>query len=257
MREANHAGLSPQVSHKSLTIPPQLESSPTKLPLLRGITSSSFYLKVIELSLEEVQNIDYSYNVRSSTMAVRPHTPFGMFLDQICTAVQDDFEEKDSIDPFLQRFTSFTPQNSPQSQLSPLEDLTSDEAERLVIVFDQILGMMFPILNLDDLLQLVRGIYHNLKPPKDQEIYTSATYNTTSLNKDDINIVKMVIAVALVAEGSRDDIMALKLYKSLQDEIDIKIWSSEVDLNGLILLILVVSNPYLALVRHGNAITIG
>ena len=116
------------------------------------------------------------------------------------------------------------------------------EAERLVIVFDDIVGLMFPLLDTTHLIQTIRKVYqgssgkHNLLG----EPWVQEGITVLSVDKMDISILKMVLAVALVAEGSKENEMSLKLYKSVQDEVEMKLWSSETDVKGLILLSLVV-----------------
>jgi hypothetical protein len=218
------------------------------LLLLEGSTSPSLYLKIVELSLDEIETHQAGPDINSDYRAVEPFISFTVLLDKIIhdgynkKGDRNDIDGSDTNDPYLQRL-----QPSParrtlnESLLSPLENIQVSEAERLVIVFDDIVGLMFPLLDTTHLIQTIRKVYqgssgkHNLGEPWVQEGIT-----VLSVDKMDISILKMVLAVALVAEGSKENEMSLKLYKSVQDEVEMKLWSSETDVKGLILLSLVV-----------------
>lgn len=233
------------VGEKSiLRIPDQSQSiSATNrpLPLFKGVTSPSLYIKIVEMSLEEVEIPQTENDFNSGSSAIDTCMSFNMHLDEIIHDGCNDVDESDSDDPFLQRLEV----GPPQSLLSPLEDIRADEAKRLVIVFDEMVNSMYPVVNAEDVMKTLDWLYSG----DEKEILPGETARPL-VDKSDIDILKMVLATALVAEGPKDNPMSLRLYKSLQDDVEMKIWSSETDLKGLILLLLVVSDRSLSTSRY-------
>jgi hypothetical protein len=215
------------------------------LPLFKGITSPSLYIKIVEMSLEEVEIPRIENDFDSGSSAIDACMSFNMHLDEIIHDGCNDVDESDSDDPFLQRLEV----GSPQPLLSPLEDIQADEAKRLVIVFDEMVNSMYPVVNAEDVMKTMDWLYSG----DGKEILPGETARHL-VDKSDINILKMVLATALVAEGPKDNPMSLRLYKSLQDDVEMKIWSSETDLKGLILLLLVVSDGSLSTSRYFDCV---
>jgi hypothetical protein len=66
-----------------------------------------------------------------------------------------------------------------------------------------------------------------------------------SLGDDDTNILKMVLATALMTEGSGQSSLGSRLFDSVRRLIESRFWCPQVDKKGLILLVLIVRTGFL------------
>lgn len=110
----------------------------------------------------------------------------------------------------------------------PLWTISKAEAIRLCRVYEEEMGIMYPVLELEELLQQVEGLY-GLSPrlplrPGD----------------DNVHILRLVFACALTAEASGRSELAMRLFESVRDVADDCVWSPP-DIDRIILLTLVVS----------------
>jgi hypothetical protein len=71
------------------------------------------------------------------------------------------------------------------------------------------------------------------------------------IDRKEVAILKLMMAIALITEDESFCELALKLYESLWPEVEATIWNTKVDLKGLILLTLVV-----CLSRHPTPIAV-
>ncbi|KAH3480520.1 hypothetical protein KXW89_007084 [Aspergillus fumigatus] len=108
----------------------------------------------------------------------------------------------------------------------PLWTISKAEAIRLCRVYEEEMGIMYPVLELEELLQQVEGLY-GLSPrlplrPGD----------------DNVHILRLVFACALTAEASGRSELAMRLFESVRDVADDCVWSPP-DIDRIILLTLV------------------
>lgn len=208
------------------------------LPLFKGATSPSLYIKIVEMSLEEVESPKIEREAEYASSAGDSCISFDMHVAEIIQDGHNDTDETVLVDPYLQR----SEVSAANAQSSSLEGIPWEKARRLVTVFDEMVNSMYPIVNVEDVMRTVDWLYsgeNGNANERDVDILSNGT--PPLVDASDIKILKMVIATALVAEGPKDNNpVSLKLYQSAQDEVEMKIWSSETDLKGLILLTLVV-----------------
>ncbi|KAF2103128.1 hypothetical protein NA57DRAFT_72111 [Rhizodiscina lignyota] len=118
--------------------------------------------------------------------------------------------------------------------LHPLQDLDAERAIQLVQLYDDLVGVIHPIRNANDLIRKIRELYTTLATS-----FAGPEAHTLRMDRSDINIIKMVLAIALVMEGKGQSDMATKLYESLQGDVQSKMWSPAPELDDIYLLILV------------------
>lgn len=113
--------------------------------------------------------------------------------------------------------------------LDPLWSLSKSEALRLCQVYEEEMGVMYPILELPELLDQV----HLLYGIKDH------TVGDNVLHQEDVYILRLVFACALTAEASGRSEQAIALFDSVREVQDNYVWGPA-DIKSIIFLALVV-----------------
>lgn len=111
----------------------------------------------------------------------------------------------------------------------PLWTVDGIEAARLCRVYEEEMGIMYPVLDLDVLLHQVHLLY------------TGAG----TLADNDVHILRLVFACALTAEASGSSELAVRLFESVRTVADNCVWGVS-EIKRIIFLALVVSCPLLA-----------
>lgn len=131
----------------------------------------------------------------------------------------------------------------PVQSLTILESIGWDETSRLVGVFEECLWTMHPILDLNQLHQHVSIIFTTIYGGGELE-------EDAVIDQDDVNNLKLVLAVASLAERAGESELATALYESTREELQLRILGNKIDLNGQILLCLAVRpSSFLSLIR--------
>lgn len=113
----------------------------------------------------------------------------------------------------------------------PLEIIGKTEALRLCRVYEEEMGIMYPVLDLSELLHQVEVLYG----PQ-----SSALSTTEELDSGDVHILRLVFACALTAEASGSSELAIRLFESVHEVADNCVWGAP-DIKSIIFLTLVVS----------------
>lgn len=114
---------------------------------------------------------------------------------------------------------------NPSRDGDPLWTVDGVEAARLCRVYEEEMGIMYPVLDLDVLLRQV------------QALYTGAG---GALADDDVHILRLVFACALTAEASGGSELAVRLFESVHTVADNCVWGVP-EIKRIIFLALVVS----------------
>jgi hypothetical protein len=125
----------------------------------------------------------------------------------------------------------------PRQSTDPLWMLPKGEALRLCRVYEEEMGIMYPILELSELLEQV----HLLYGPMDRALGSSVQFdgNLDGLDLGDVNILRLVFACALTAEASGRSEQAIALFDSVREVQDNCVWGTP-DIKSIIFLTLVV-----------------
>ncbi|GIK00845.1 hypothetical protein Aspvir_004874 [Aspergillus viridinutans] len=108
----------------------------------------------------------------------------------------------------------------------PLWTISKAEAIRLCGVYEEEMGIMYPVLELEELLRQVEGLY-GLSP---RLPLRSGDY--------DVYILRLVFACALTAEASGRSELAMRLFESVRDVADDCVWGAP-EIDRIIVLTLV------------------
>lgn len=121
----------------------------------------------------------------------------------------------------------------------PLWSIGKDEALRLCRVYEEEMGIMYPVLDLQQLLNQVEILYG----PVGAEAWSEASVqhnNNMKLNDYDVHILRLVLACAITAEASGNSDLAMRLFEDVQEVADNCVWGPP-DIRGIMFLTLVVS----------------
>ncbi|KGO54532.1 Casein kinase II, regulatory subunit [Penicillium expansum] len=119
--------------------------------------------------------------------------------------------------------------------LDPLWTLPKAEALRLCQVYEEEMGIMYPVLELSEILEQV----HLLYGPMDRALGPTHQPNGhNGLAREDIHILRVVFACALTAEASGLSEQAIALFDSVREVQDNCVWGSP-EIKNIIFLTLV------------------
>ncbi|KAL2802102.1 hypothetical protein BJX63DRAFT_134260 [Aspergillus granulosus] len=130
-----------------------------------------------------------------------------------------------------------TPPSAGAPTGDPLWSIGKAEALRLCRVYEEEMGAMYPVVELEELLSNV----HQLYGPGEVGYWPQAPVpgqNDGGLDNDDINILRLVFACALTAEASGSSELAMSLFETVRDAADHYVWAAP-DIKSITLLALV------------------
>ncbi|KAJ5649164.1 uncharacterized protein N7484_002887 [Penicillium longicatenatum] len=119
--------------------------------------------------------------------------------------------------------------------VDPLWNLSKDEALRLCRVYEEEMGIMYPVLELSELLDQVHRLYGLIDSSTRPKDFTGAH---STLDREDVSILRLVFACALTAEASGRSEQATALFDSVRDVQDNCVWGPP-EIKSIIFLTLV------------------
>lgn len=117
--------------------------------------------------------------------------------------------------------------------LDVLRSLEFEEALRLLDVYYTVVGVLHPILDVRQLQTQTKALWQKMEGSGDGNDYLPSA--------DEVDCLKMVLAIALLAEGGGHHDSAIELHESVQTSIVQKLLGTKFHLQDQILLLLVVS----------------
>ena len=135
----------------------------------------------------------------------------------------------------------------------PLWRIGKEEAIRLCRVYEEEMGIMYPMLDMEKTIAQANQVFTFTEAavrtgPTDQNMS-----GPDRLTNSDVNILKMVLATALIVEGKGQSDLGMRLYESCREAFEGRL-SGPVEIKGLILLVLVVWLCLLTLIRGDSLI---
>ncbi|KAL7952142.1 hypothetical protein V8C42DRAFT_306254 [Trichoderma barbatum] len=203
------------------------------LPLLQSITSAFFCFHIIDVKLraleihsENAQILDGAKTCSSSS--------FSILHDQILDGGISDIEAWGGDDAGISSWSSTTEDGVPRKAPTyALRTLESAEIIRLIQKYQDIAGMMYPVIDTTHPEQLVENVWASC---------SADTRNTESLpqwKRSQIGIVEMMVAIALTDENETGSELMQALHDNVLPDVQYMVWNTKVDLQGLVLLALV------------------
>ena len=133
-----------------------------------------------------------------------------------------------------------------QTYKDPLWQIPKDVAIRLCKVYDEEMGIMYPMLDKDKLITQTKSLFDFVDSARRTGLMRPDLPGADSLGGCDVDVIKMVLATALTIEGHGHSELGKTLYESCREAFESTV-SKPVEVRGLILLVLVVSDEALSL----------
>ena len=145
-----------------------------------------------------------------------------------------------------------TPRGSPQQlraptapmaihpNKDPLWKIGREEAIRLCRVYEEEMGIMYPMLDMEKTIGQAIMLFSFTESATKTGLVNPYMPGPDKLCNNDVNILKMVLATALIVQGEGQSDLGRELYESCREAFEGRL-SSPVEVKGLILLVLVVS----------------
>lgn len=202
------------------------------LPVIQSSTSAFFCIHIIDNNLKALEE-----PVQSTlpTEDCKPSSPssFSILHDQIVDEIVADIGEWDNTKAGVRAYSPGTAfHNAP---VRPLDDFDSAEITRLLQKYHDVVGMMYPVANVGRMLDLVGDAeavnYRNTASTKGRTLH---------LKRGEEAIIEMMMAIALAAENENGSDLIQSLHDNVLPDAQHMVWNTEIDLQGLVLLALVV-----------------
>ena len=208
----------PSLAHVESPVPFRNNLSPTQSrashPQFQGPTSSAFNLSVAKSSLQTMGITQPEVSERSKNSEIDPA------LD--ATNVQ--------VAPVAAMVGS--------PQRDPLWQLSKADAIRLCRVYDEEMGMMYPMLDIEKVIRQAESLFNLLEHGIGKSQSTMDISRPANIDAADVNILRMVLASALMAEGGGTSSLGRAIYESCRKAFECKL-TDPPDIKGLILLVIV------------------
>lgn len=121
----------------------------------------------------------------------------------------------------------------------PLWKIERDEAIRLCRVYADEMGITSPMFDIEHVIENARLIYGSTESVGRTGPIRGSGSGLNKLISDDISILRVIVAIALVIEGGGRSELGTTLFECVQKAAESKLWEP-VEVKGLILLALVV-----------------
>jgi hypothetical protein len=201
-------------------LPPSTERSRTKSsgkhPRFHGPTSSAFNLGVARSSLK--------------TMGI--------------TAVEDAEDEGLATNDPTPRPSppaqAVVPQQPLHADKDPIWSISKQEALRLVHVWHEEQGLMYPVVEIEKLLRYTEMLFSFVEAAQRSGLMQSSLPGADAIMDDQTSVLKLVLAITLVLEGSGKSALGEKLFENVHRVVE-RILPEPVSLQGISILALAVS----------------
>ena len=132
----------------------------------------------------------------------------------------------------------------------PLWKIGKEEAIRLCRVYEEEMGIMYPIIDMEKTISQANLLFTFTEAAARTGLMNRTMSGSDRLANNDVDILKMVLALALIAEGDGQSDLGRMLYESCREAFERRV-SGPVEIKGLILLVLVVWIPTSLFSRPG------
>ncbi|OJJ44809.1 hypothetical protein ASPZODRAFT_70907 [Penicilliopsis zonata CBS 506.65] len=128
-----------------------------------------------------------------------------------------------------------TPSGSPPPPISlpistvhpskdPIWSIKREEALRLCRVYEEEIGIMYPLINIEQVNSRANLLYTFMEAAARTGFAQRGMPGSDGLHDDDTNILKIILATTLVVEGNGRSDIGQRLYMSMKPIIESKIW---------------------------------
>ena len=130
-------------------------------------------------------------------------------------------------------------QPTTRSLKDPLWSLSREEVIRLCRVYDDEVGLMYPILDIDKTIAKANRLFDFMEAAARTGLLRDEIERGDAFHDDDSNILKMVLAASLTLVGGGYSEMGNRLFESVRMVSESRLWQP-INMKGLMLLVIVV-----------------
>ncbi|RMX80110.1 hypothetical protein D0869_07809 [Hortaea werneckii] len=127
--------------------------------------------------------------------------------------------------------------SSTHAQKDPIWSVSQEEAIRLCHVYEDEMGMMYPILDSNKMIAYAQKLYRFMEAAHRSGLMQQGMPGPDAIDDEDANILKMVFATAMTVESQGRSELGRRLFECVQPAIDNSLHGN-VDLKGVKLLVL-------------------
>lgn len=151
-----------------------------------------------------------------------------------------------------------TPAGSPPPMLpkpplhadkDPIWSLSKQDAMRLIHVWHEEMGLMYPFMDIEKVIRYADGLFSFLEAAARTGLMQGALPGADQINDDRAITLKLILAVALVVEGTGKDPLGEKLFENALPFVH-KAFSGAVDLQTISMVALTVGASVLGRENH-------
>ena len=125
-----------------------------------------------------------------------------------------------------------TPQHALHADKDPIWALTKKEALRLVSVFHDEMGLMYPLLDIDKVSRHAEMLFAFVEAASRAGLMQGALPGADAIEDDQTSILKIVLAIALTLEGNGKSPLGERLFNNIHKVLD-RTLSDPVDLRSI------------------------
>jgi hypothetical protein len=125
----------------------------------------------------------------------------------------------------------------------PIWAVTKEEALRLCRVYEDEIGLMYPVLDINEMVGFVDKLYRFMDAVRRSGLFQPNEPGSDRLDDEDTNLLKLLLGAAMTVEASGRSELGLRLVESVQPAIDRMVLSSVTKKNAQILA-MAVSNKH-------------
>jgi hypothetical protein len=134
---------------------------------------------------------------------------------------------------------SVLPKTSLHADKDPIWNISKHEALRLVHVWHEEQGVMYPILEIDKVLRYAEMLFSFVEAAARSGLMQGALPGADAIMDEQTSVLKLVLAITLVLEGRGKDALGEKLFENVHKVVE-KTLFDPVSLHGINLLALTV-----------------
>jgi hypothetical protein len=212
------------------------------LPLFQTSTSAFFCVNVVDAGARKLRQ-EYSPDQPSPVEppTTQTRTALSIIQGEVVHGEPSDIsrsELEDDSDAVLGDSIGCQDASTRPAGANLLDEVDHDRLLQAVRNFAALEYPMYPILDMDNVMQQARYFSGAaLAALSRRENHLTEMQN---VSKDDLAILKMVVAIGLFAEGDMCQKFAMRLFETVLPDVEAMIWSAAVDLKDLVLMTLVV-----------------
>jgi len=151
---------------------------------------------------------------------------FGIARQSLQTRGTTDLGDEGNVtqEPSPMPSPSLSPQTFEyQQSIDPLWAISKKEALRLCRVYKEEMGIMYPVLELEQTISHVNALYTHMRTPSLSRPSQNSSDAETP-DDDDIDILNLVFACALTAEESGHSELGMRIFNNVRNVASDSIW---------------------------------